>query len=82
MQPQPSDVLIQLVPLMLIQLVLLFAVVPLALKASRRAWAWIVFAVIPIFGLLAIPILVARALAGLIGRVDALSSQLDLKRNA
>jgi hypothetical protein len=74
------DILIQLVPLMLMQAVALFAVVPLAIRSSKYAWAWIVFAIVPGLGAFAFPLLLGRGVATLLGRVEELSSRTETKQ--
>jgi hypothetical protein len=71
MQPGPNDFLLQLVPLVIVQCLLLFAIVPLATASSKRAWAWIVFAIIPILGGFAYPILLGRGIAAVLRRLDS-----------
>jgi hypothetical protein len=77
MQPGPNDFLIQLFPLLVVQCVLLFAVVPLATASSKTAWAWIVFAIIPQVGGFAFPILLGRGVAAVLRRLE---SAKDLSR--
>ena len=79
MQSSTTDLFIQLFPLFLVQCLLLFAVVPLATKSSKRAWASIVFALVPVIGGFAFPLLMGNAVAAMLSRIDALSAKLDAK---
>lgn len=80
MNSTAGDFLVQLLPLLLMQGMLLFAVVPLASKSSRSAWIWVLFSLIPFLGTFAFPILLGRSVAVLLGRVEALSSKIDTKQ--
>jgi hypothetical protein len=72
-----SDLLIQLVPTMIIQGLMLFGVVPLATRISRGgAWIWIVLTFIPVVGLLTFPILFMRAQAVMLEKIDLLSEKV------
>lgn len=68
-----SDFLIQLVPMMLIQLVMLFGVVPLARRVSPRlAIVWIICSLIPFLGVLTFFFLVVRVLVAILDRLEKL----------
>ena len=58
-----------------VQYLMLIGVVPLARKASpRRAWAWIVDALIPLVGSMMFMFLMMKALAVILERIDLLSA--------
>lgn len=80
MNGAPPDFLVQLFPLFLFQLVMLFAVVPLARQSSKRAWLWIVFAIIPILGVFAFMLLLGQAVAAVLAHVKALTAKIDAKQ--
>jgi hypothetical protein len=70
-----QEFLIQLIPLMTIQCLLLVGVIPLARKVSPGwAWAWIVAALIPLVGGMMFMFLMMKALAVILERIDVLSA--------
>ena len=77
MQPSGVDILVQLAPLLVMQYALFFAVLPMARRASPLAWLWIVFALVPFIGGFAYPILLGRAVARILERMDTLASRLE-----
>ena len=77
MNNAPPDFLVQLFPMFLFQAVMLFAVVPLARQASKRAWLWVVFAIIPLLGVFAYMLLLGRAVAAVLAHVNALTARVD-----
>ena len=72
--------IVQLLPLVLMQAVLLFAVVPLAMRSGKMTWLWVLFALVPGFGVLAFPLLLGRGVAALLGRTEALLTKIDTKQ--
>jgi hypothetical protein len=71
------DFVIELIPMMVVQYLMLTGVVPLARKASpRRAWAWIVAALIPLVGGMMFIFLMMKALAVILERIDSLSAMV------
>lgn len=74
------EFLIQLIPLFVVQVLLLFAIIPLASKSGGNARIWVVFSLIPLTGGFAFPILLGRSIAALIERVEALSSTIATKQ--
>jgi hypothetical protein len=54
---------------MLLQSLLLFGVVPLASKMRAHVWLWVILSLIPGIGAMMLPVLVARGLAALLGRL-------------
>ena len=68
--------LIDLVPMMVVQYLLLIGAIPLARRVSpRRAWAWIVLMLIPFVGTFPFMILIVKALAVILERIDMLSAK-------
>jgi hypothetical protein len=65
-----QELLIQLIPMMAIQCLLLIAVVPLARKVSPGwAWAWIVATLIPFVGAMMFMFLMMKTLAVILERL-------------
>jgi hypothetical protein len=71
MQPSGIDILVQIFPLLIFQYTLLPAVVPMARRASPIPAAWIVFALFPVIGGFAYPILLGRSVARILERLDS-----------
>jgi hypothetical protein len=70
-----QELLIQLIPMMAIQCLLLIGVVPLARKVSPGwAWAWIVATLIPFVGAMMFMFLMMKTLAVILERIDLLSA--------
>lgn len=68
-----SDLMIQLIPMELIQLLLLLAIIPLARRLSPKlAVVWIICSLFPIFGVVTFYVLVVRMLAALWDRLETL----------
>lgn len=68
------EFVIQLIPLMNIQGLLLIGVIPLARKVSPGgAWAWIVAALLPLVGGMVFMFLMMNAMAVILDRLDLLS---------
>ena len=72
-----GDFLIQLIPTMTIQALLLIGVVPLSRKVrSGSSWVWIVATLIPVVGLLVFTFLMMKALAVILEKLDLLSEKV------
>jgi hypothetical protein len=70
-----QEFLIQLIPLMVIQCLLVIGIIPLARKVSPGwAWAWIVATFIPLVGAMMFMFLMMKALAVILERIDLLSA--------
>jgi hypothetical protein len=68
-----SDFVVQLVPMMLIQVILLFGVVPLARRVSPNlAVVWIICSLIPVLGVFTFYFLVVRVLVAILDRLEKL----------
>ena len=68
-----SEIVLQLVPMMLIQLILLFGVVPLARRVSPKWVAlWVVCSLVPIIGIFTFYFFVVRVLVAILDRLDKL----------
>ena len=73
-----QELLIQLIPMMVIQCLLLIGVVPLARKVSPGwAWTWIVATFIPVVGAMMFMFLMMKGLAVILERIDLLSEKID-----
>jgi hypothetical protein len=71
------EFLIDLLPMMIVQSLLLIGIIPLARRVSRGwAWTWIVLALIPGIGALVFILLLMKALAVILARADLLSGNL------
>jgi hypothetical protein len=70
------EILKELLPTMAVQYLLLIGAIPLARRVSpRRAWAWIVLMLIPFVGTFPFMILIVKALAVILQRIDVLSEK-------
>ena len=64
----------QILPTIMVQYLLLIGAIPLARRVSPRwAWAWIVPMLIPFIGTFPLLILVVKALAVILERIDSLA---------
>jgi hypothetical protein len=72
-----QQVLLQLLPTLIIQCLLLIGIVPLARRVSPGgAWGWIVASLIPVLGYMVFMFLVMKALAVILERINLLSEKL------
>lgn len=68
-----TELIIQLVPMMLIQALMLFGVVPLARRVSRKWLAlWVICALIPLVGSFTFFILCVKVLVAILDRLEAI----------
>jgi hypothetical protein len=75
-----QDLIVQLIPMMIVQCLLLIGVVPLARRVSPGwSWAWIVATLIPVVGYLIFVFLMMKALAVILERIDLLSEKLGAR---
>jgi hypothetical protein len=74
------DPLIDLIPMLVVQYLLLIGIIPLARRVSPRwAWAWIVVSLIPGVGAMVFMVLIMKALAAILERIDLLSRSLGTR---
>lgn len=67
------DFVIQLLPMVVIQLLLLIGIVPLARRVSpNRVAVWVICSLIPVFGVFAFYFLIVRVLVAILDRLEKL----------